>query len=576
MQFTRRRSGRSDSSRWGQASCLEVLESRQLLSTFESKPHPFAVYLPTDLSVRNPITHQPESLTYQQLVRDENPQSPLLNNQGKVVTGKDRSDNEWTITVHGPGSVIVTDATPNDGSLDDNIDTIQLVGTSLKDTYVTGTVTGSAFTSTNSTVLFNKLISVNGVNSVVLNGFTLTQTVTPGTAPNNSNTGIFLYGGVKTLSFHSVLTSVNPVSTDLPMNIVIGDPNTPLKVKPTIEFDNIFSTVFNPAATTVATTPETNPTVKLLINGQVRDLSFVSTGQLPPLAGDQYLLPIVGTTGRLAVQAQGIDHLHVRGSATNFTASRSTTPFQNSTSGLDHLDVATFGSTADGVGLDVNGPIHKLRFARGLGNPAGTSPAATQFGLPANQIGYPGSGLVGGLVTSKKIGSIGVGPANTIVQSAQNPDFVTNKSTGSIIYYPQPGNALSSSAIVSSGSIGRTAVRGNLSSSEIKSGFDYSSFYAGLEGTRAPSVIRRGTFHGDLINGVVSATHRPSKGLYGTPTNVSGPGAIQGNLGNKNAIYFTGAVTPLLNTGTGFFARHKIGYLPPPSKPVRVASVQVR
>ena len=52
--------------------------------------------------------------------------------------------------------------------------------------------------------------------------------------------------------------------------------------------------------------------------------------------------------------------------------------------------------------------------------------------------------------------------------------------------------------------------------------------------------------------------------------------AITGNLNGKNAIYFTGAKTPLLNTGTGFFARKKKGYLPPPSAPTRVASVQVR
>src|SRR3954454_12370939 len=192
MRFMRRRSDRPDPARRGLGSSLEVLEGRQLLSTYSATPRPFAVYTPTDLSVRNPITNQREPFTFQRLIRDQNPQSPLLNNQGKVVTGKDRQGNEWTITVHGPGSVIVTDATPNDGSLDDTIATIQLIGTSLNDTYVTGTVQGSAFTKTNSTVLFNKLIAVSGVNSIILNGFTLTQTVTPGTAPNNSNTGIFL------------------------------------------------------------------------------------------------------------------------------------------------------------------------------------------------------------------------------------------------------------------------------------------------------------------------------------------------------------------------------------------------
>ncbi len=64
----------------------------------------------------------------------------LLTNQGKVVTGTDRSGNEWTITVHGPGQVIVTDTTPNDGSLDDDIATIQIINSDIRRTYVTGTV----------------------------------------------------------------------------------------------------------------------------------------------------------------------------------------------------------------------------------------------------------------------------------------------------------------------------------------------------------------------------------------------------------------------------------------------------
>ena len=57
---------------------------------------------------------------------------------------------------------------------------------------------------------------------------------------------------------------------------------------------------------------------------------------------------------------------------------------------------------------------------------------------------------------------------------------------------------------------------------------------------------------------------------------MTGPGSITGNLGSKNAIYNTGSTTPLLNTGTGFRAKVKNGYLPPPSKPTRVDSVQVR
>ena len=73
----------------------------------------------------------------------------------------------------------MTDTTPNDGSLDDNIDTIQIVGSSLDKTYVTGTVSASLLTPTNSTIQFNKLVDTSGVKSIVLNGFTLAQTLPP-------------------------------------------------------------------------------------------------------------------------------------------------------------------------------------------------------------------------------------------------------------------------------------------------------------------------------------------------------------------------------------------------------------
>jgi hypothetical protein len=577
MRFTRRRSDRPDPARRGRATCLEVLEGRQLLSAFNPTTHPFSVYLPTDLKVQNPVTHQPEPLTFQRLVHDENPQSPLLNNQGKVVTGKDRAGNEWTITVHGPGSVIVTDMTPNDGSLDDNIDTIQLVGTSLTQTFVTGTTSGSAFSPTDSTVVFNKLISTTGVKSVALNGFTLTQTVTPGGGPNYSNTGIFLFGGVQSLSFNNISAPFDTTQSNVPISIVIGSADKPLKVKPTVEFGNIFNTVFNSSATTApALTPQTQPTVNLIVGGQLHDLSFISTGQQPVTAGDQFLFPTVATTGRTSVQAAAIGHLTVKGSATNFTASRASQPFQSGAGGLKHIGSATFGGNADGVALDVKGKVGRLNFQRGLGNPTGTSPSATQFGIPTSKLGYPAAGLEGGVVRAKKIGSIKAGPANTVKQTAQNRDFVQSNITGETTYFVQPGNALSSAAIVSAGSIGSVNVRGNISSSEIKSGFDYPSFAAGLEGTRAKSKIGNVAINGDLVNGVVSATHRPFNGVYGTANDKNGPGVITGNLGRKNAIYYTGATTPLLNTGTGFYAKKKNGNLPRPSAPTRVASVQVR
>jgi hypothetical protein len=44
----------------------------------------------------------------------------------------------------------------------------------------------------------------------------------------------------------------------------------------------------------------------------------------------------------------------------------------------------------------------------------------------------------------------------------------------------------------------------------------------------------------------------------------------------KGALYNTGGVTALGNKGSGFFARHRVGYLPPPQAPKRIHGVLVR
>ena len=175
MGFTRRRSDRPDQARFRLGSNLEHLESRALLAT-SSSFHSF--YTPSDLPPRT-ISHGSPPIRINHPIGSGDRQLSFLDNDGKVVTGKDRAGNEYTITVHGPGVVIVTDATPNDGILDDDIDTIQLVGTSLTDTYVTGQVLSSFKVQTDGTTQFNRLLNVEGVASIILNGFTLAQTVAP-------------------------------------------------------------------------------------------------------------------------------------------------------------------------------------------------------------------------------------------------------------------------------------------------------------------------------------------------------------------------------------------------------------
>lgn len=579
MRFNRRRSDRPDSARCRLGSNLETLEGRTLLTS--GGPHPFSVYLPKDLSVYTLHTNTPAAYSVKhQLLSHPGTQNSLLGNEGKIVSGKDRQGNEWTIVVHGPGEVIVTDTTPNDGSLDDAIDTIQLIGTDIHQTYVTGNVVGSFRVQTNSTTAFNRLISTEGVRSIVLNGFSLGQTVTPpaGT-PNNVNTGIFLTGGVQYLSFHDIIAPIDTATTDAPINVVIGDPSTPLTVQPSIHLDSIFNTVFNSTSTTVPpVVPVTTPTVNIIVNGQIKNLDFISTTNDTVPAWQEFLFPTIATTGRTSVQTAGIGHLNVAGAATNFTASRTAQPFQNGFSGLSGIKSANFNGPTDAVGLDVNGRIGRLRFNKGLGNPTGvflgTSASgaevpATLYGTPLDKYGYAAAGLVDGQVTATNIGSLTVNPANVVTQSPTNPDFTQITRQGTLFTVPRPGNALTNATIVASQNIGKVQILGNQVNSEVKSGFDYNSFAAGLEGTRAASRLGRLHQNGTLINGVTSATYRPFLKFYGTPADTAGPGTIVGNT--KTILADTGAATTLGNSGAGFFAAQKRGgYLPPPQSPTRV------
>ena len=567
MGFTRRRSDRPDQARFRLGSNLEHLESRALLAT-SSSFHSF--YTPTDLPPRT-ISHGSPPIRINHPIGSSERQLSFLDNDGKVVTGKDRAGNEYTITVHGPGVVIVTDATPNDGILADDIDTIQLVGTSLRDTYVTGQVLSSFKVQTDGTTQFNRLLNVEGVASIILNGFTLAQTVAPpvGTL-NNINTGIFLEGGVGTLQFHNIEAPIDLATGDLPINIIIGAS----PIEPRIRLDSIFNTVINTATASIPTDPQVNPTVNIIVNGQVRSLDMISSTQAPIEADTQYAFPTVGTTGRTAIAVNGIDRLKVLGSAENLTASRSGLPFQSGLTGMTHIGRADFGGNADALGLDVAGPIHRLRFARGLGNPVGSSRSATAFGTPASEFGYPSVGLVGGLVTASDIRQLKAGPANLILQTAGDPDYVQERRKGSTRYYSRPGNAFTSAIIASSGSIGETTVVGNAVSSEIKAGFHYPSFIAGLEGTRNPSRIGPVRYRGDLVDSVVSSTYRPFRRVYGTPADVVGPGSIRGRF--EGNLVQTGSITALGNRGTGFFAARKDGYLPPPETSRRVHSVLTR
>jgi hypothetical protein len=553
MSQSRRRSDRPGPAQRRFGSRPEVLESRQLLSG-----GPFSFYnfnLPS--FPVNPGAVPVSSDVHPIGIGDATVNS--LGNQGKTLSGRDRLGNEWTITVHGPGQVIITDATPADGVLDDDLSTIQLIGTNANTTFVTGTVVASATTLTpqSGEVLFNKLIATSGVNSIILNGFVLTQTVL---APNgglpNSNTGVFLYGGVRTLDFTGVTASIDQSTDAGPVNIVIGDPNIPLKFKPSVRIDEISNTVFNSTTTIIPSTPQTTPTVDLQINGEAKNIQFVSVTQQTQPAAEQFLFPPAFTTGRTAVQAKGINNLRVSGSANNVAVSRSTKPFSAPLTGLSHIGSATFGGNADGLALDVKGRIGKLTLNKGLGNPVNQNPGtALNAGVPGSMSGNPAANLLGGLVTASSIGKVTIGPADTILITSTNPADLQTLPGGSAKYFGKAGHALNYSAIVSAGNIKSVNIVGDSTRSEIKAGTSILASEQGLTSTTGKSKISKVRVRGDLVDSVISASYQPSSTGYGTTGSVVGPGSITGTFDGK--VLNTGLTTALGNLGSGFYAKHK-------------------
>src|SRR5271166_4855422 len=266
MGSTRQRSDRPDSVRRRQSHTPEQLESRLVLSA--ALPNFLSLYTPSDLYITNPITNQRIPISARDLMQHNNPNSSILSNQGKIVSGTDRAGDQWTITVHGPGQVIVTYTTPSDGALDDDIATIQIIGSSLQSTYVTGTVIASPRALTSGQVLFDRLIANSGVRSIVLNGFDLSANVTPAV---DQSPGIFLYAGAQTLKFNDIDAIINTSVSSTPYQIVIGDPSTPLKVKPSIYLDSIINSVFTSPTITIA--DHTTFTV-----GQAGSFTITTTG----------------------------------------------------------------------------------------------------------------------------------------------------------------------------------------------------------------------------------------------------------------------------------------------------------
>jgi hypothetical protein len=604
MSSKRRRSARPDPARFRLVSNLEILESRQLLSA--------SPYLPIDAypTTANTVTVKSAgSVPIGTQVTSSI--SPTANpagytNEGKVITGEDRQGNRYELKLTGPGEIIVTDTSPNDGVLDDDINAITLVGTSLTKSVLTGTVqqpyalpNDASLLPTLGVTYFNSLTDLNGVKSVILNGFILTDTITPpgSTALSpaetelNQTTGINLHGGVGTLQFEGIdgrfPASFNPV----PINVIIGNPATPLTVKPSIRIDHIYNTSFDdtafapdglPTTTStgsgiVPTGPLTTPTVSLVVNGAISEFDVVSITQQPDnsqnyatinentlnipsefiptdSAALEYQFPIVGTTGRTAVQTTAIGKIKATGAVTNTTFSKSATPSSSSLTGLNSVGSATFGSTTDAVDIDSRGNIGSLTFVKGVGNPAGIITNPINYGQPTSQNGYAASGNIAVQVTTEgSIGSLNVGPANLVVQTPVDPASIKN-GIGGTNSVSRPGTAVTSSLISAAGSIGKTKITGDVQNSEIKSGYNYTSAIEGVDGVSGTSSIGPVTLNGNLINSVLTASYRANDGVYGNGNDTAGNGTITGTQDGEN-LNTTGGTTVLGNQGSGVYAR---------------------
>jgi hypothetical protein len=505
----------------------------------------------------------------------------LLDNDGKILAGRLPNGTEYTFTVHGPGVIIVTDVTPNDGLLNSEIDTIQLVGTDLGRTYVTGQTNSGSMTLNDGLVGFNRLVAADGVASIILNGFVLRET---GEIPSGTPR-IELLGGVRTLNFNAIETFSNPV-LDAPVDLIIGDPSTPLRVRPDIRIDRIFNTAVDPSTGALPGVPQTTPTVRFLVNGEIRNLELGSVTANPvPSFIDSQISPL-SYTGRTAVRTFGVEGMKVIGSARNLTLSRTDQPFINRFSGMDRVGHAYFGGNADAVAIDAtNGEIGRLKFLRGLGNPTATNDSLLEAGIPLGERGYPSAGLLGGIIAARRIGQSEFGPANLVRQIPPDPALIQLRGPGTVNYVTRPGAATTNVTIAADSSIGDTNVVGDLRNTLVAAGYDYIAFREGLDPIRQPSRIGRYSQRGDLVDSVVAASYRSVDGIYGNDNDLAGNGTITGRL--RGNLYLSrgdsldNPTGPPLVRGAGFFARRLNGYLPSiggeqEQAPRRIHSVLVR
>jgi len=573
---------------------VESLEGRELMANLA--PSQFQYYVTHDIPVQT--KWHLGSFQYPFHAAEADPKRLMyLDNSNRVLYGEDREGDEWVITVHGPGEIVVTDVTPNDGVLMDDIDTIQIVGSNPRTTYVTGQVTSSDRVLTDGMVRFQQLISQNGVNSVILNGFALAQTL----PINEDNTvvqpgvGIYLPGGVQTLQIADI-EAYNDVSGRYATNsveIVVGDAAAPLRKAPIIRVGTIYNTMYSSQFDGVPNVPQTTPTVSFEIYGPTHAITTNAITRQMPVAGYEARYPKPGAQGLTTIATTAIGQFQAMGGVNYTRIARAGNLNISPVNALDQAGLIHIGGTADALSVSSNGPIRSLRLMRGLGDPDGTSTATQYFGTPAGQKGFPAYGYMGGQINAGAINRINIGAANTVMQYSNSPQFI-QRTQGVTNYFPRAGAAMTNAAITTSGSMGTKAVhtgainhfgkkiqsnatgvlvRGDLVRSEVASGFDYNQFVTGVSPVTGPSVIRGLRMKGSLVDSVISASYAPDPATldFLQDTDQVSPGAIHGGIYGPGLAYDDGRGTALGRLGSGVFARRLSNPLhsPPPNQPIR-------
>ena len=394
--------------------------------------------------------------------------------------------------------------------------------------------------------------------SIELNGFELSAAVTPAvTTP----TGVFLYGGVGTLSFDSIDAQIDTSVNPTPYQIVIGNaehaaqgPAVDLHqqhhqpgVRQHVDHDSDHA--------------GDDASVEFMINGVIRNFDIVSATQGASR-------PASSSSSRSSARPAGRPFRRRPSTTSRCTGPPRTSPCRGrrcrsrrKPAGWATCKKATFGGNADAVGIDVNGKIGKLTFKRGLGNPSGRVHGDSRSNgllLPATTYGTRGLDRL-----SRPPATLGRhdpgqehrqahGRAGQRAGRRRHRTRLSSSSAeqGYPTYATSPGYALTNAVVTTSGSIDRSTSSGTQLNTEIKTGFDYPSYVAGLEGTRAASRIGKLKANGDLVNSV-DLGELPARRTTTTATRRASPGTgtITAQVTGKR--YDTGGNDGLGNTGAG-------------------------